>query len=478
MNFLLKLLLLGAVSIVDSASAKYVPARISFTDLASGNELDGDDVFWKTLREVGLLSVTDVPDFNKNSMLKDLEDCLHRQKDVGAPDFNLDHLRGDRQSDDHGRFRRRTLATRTLSGTPEGILVATKPKRDAEEKMDTFNANLCGDLQVSSQTFRNAVQSVSEAVAARFGSMESLALDGDSNRKLSVETLINKGEHLEHFHSYYSENNEASTMDAETTIDWHTDQGMMLLFTPAQFQDETISNGFFIRLGDGSTAEVAFDSNIDDLVIMLGDGVNQYINGDDAATPSLRAVPHAVTLPNKSNDENPRLWYGRMVLPPPKAIHPSGKGSTFEDVRTAMIEGDRDALALGCATSNVSARELMEDKHFEGDEDDMSCDKETSIMCWMTCMSYEEQNVSVESCASESEDHSLVCANEDGELWDTGHNPAFSLRCLSALEIKSSNGGMDMDHDHSKMDHSSAAGLFVIFGVIPGILGMMMVAMI
>jgi hypothetical protein len=339
MKFSLQIFLFGAVIAVESASAKYVPTRIAFDDLVHGNEIGGDDVFWKSLREVGLLSVTDIPNFNKDMVLQDLEDCLHRQADVGAPDFTLDNLSGVHDSNDG--FYRRTLATRTLSGTPEGMLVATKSHRATEKKIDS--SHLCENLQVSSKTFRNAVQIVSEAVAARFGSLESLATDVINNQKIAVEKLINEGEHLEHFHSYYSESDEMSSIDNETTIDWHTDQGMMLLFTPGQYQDGTTSGGFFIQLNDGSSAEVAFDSNIDDLVIMLGDGVNQYVNGD--AAPTLRAVPHAVTLPTS---QTPRLWYGRMVLPPPKAIHPSGKGSTFEDIRAAMIGRQRCARAWLC----------------------------------------------------------------------------------------------------------------------------------
>ncbi len=468
MNSLLQILLLGVVAGVDSTSSMYVPARISFNDLSGENEFDGNDVFWKSLRDVGLLSVTDIPGFNKKSMLKDLEDCLHRQENVRAPEFNLDHLGGEDQSDNQNHFRRRTLATRTLSGNPEGILIATKSRSGVEET-DAFNPNHCNDLEASSQIFRDAVQRVSEAVAERFGSMESLAVDSDNNYRIPIETLINNGEHLEHFHSYYSVEEEESSVDTETTIDWHTDQGMMLLFTPGQFQDGTTTDGFFIQLEDSSTAEVAFDSEIDDLVIMLGDGVNQYINDNDPDAVPLRAVPHAVTLPKKSNIDTPRLWYGRMVLPPPEAIHPSANGFTFGEIRTAMIEGDRDALSLGCASTNVFARELMEeeDKHFSTGEDEVGCNSETSMLCWMKCMSYAQQNVSIESCTSQSPDHKLVCANDDGEVWEIGtHNPAFSLRCL---EIKAG------DEDKSiKVNDSSSAADIGFLRAIPCLVGLVM----
>jgi len=483
MKLSLPLLFLGAVA-VDSTSPEtlptYVPTRITFEDLANGSSNpNDDDLFWTTLREVGLLSITNIPDFNKQSMLKDLEDCLHHQTTVGAPDFNLYHLEGNSDGgrasngDDEGRRRRRTLATRTLAGTPEGILVATT----SGTKADADASNLCSDLQASSRSFREAVQRVSEAIATRFGSAESAALKGDN--KIPMENLINEGEHLEHFHSYYSD--QAATTKTgttsgvpsatTTTIDWHTDQGMMLLFTPGQRNDGTIPNGFLIQLGDGTTAEVAFDSQIDDLVIMLGDGVYQYINNGDAddAPSTLRAVPHALTLPD-NHHEQPRLWYGRMVLPPPEAIHPNG--STFQELRTAMIRGDPDALGLGCASSTMVVRELMD----EGDvAASLSCDEDVSILCWMRCMNYTDHDVGVESCASESEDHSLVCANEGNELWQNGiHSAEYFPRCLSKEEVVgTSNMDMGMGGmDHSSMDHSSAASRFASSTVL-GLSGMM-----
>jgi len=492
MKFSLQLLCLGAAGAagaaavtVDSVSPKYVPSRISFEDLASinGNNDEKDDLFWKTLRDVGLLSITDIPDFNKQSMLKDLEDCLHNHHmNVGAPDFNLDHLGGEgdnsHPSDEGGR-RRRTLATRTMAGTPEGILVATKNNNNnKDEDEEDVAAVVCSDLKASSEVFRKAVQRVSEAIAARFGGVESAALRGDSS-KLPIETLINDGEHLEHFHSYYnSEKNEASSQNQNNdigtttnTIDWHTDQGMMLLFTPGQRKDGTTPNGFFIKLADGSTAEVAFDSQIDDLVIMLGDGVHQYINNNGNA--DLRAVPHSVALPkNNGNNEvqMPRLWYGRMVLPPPEAIHPSGNGSTFEEIRTAMIRGDTDALSLGCASSSMVARELMEDGHADHG-DGITCDEDVSMLCWMSCMNYAEIGVSVDDCAATSDNHSLVCANEIAEVWEFGHaNSTFSLRCFSSDElIQDDKDGMAHGNDHaSAASGYASATILGLFGMIAG----------
>jgi hypothetical protein len=62
----------------------------------------------------------------------------------------------------------------------------------------------------------------------------------------------------------------------------------------------------------------AFDD--DSLHIMLGDGVQQYINPRLArSAPPLRSTPHAMVMPRGADGES-RSWYGRMFLPPADAI--------------------------------------------------------------------------------------------------------------------------------------------------------------
>ena len=67
------------------------------------------------------------------------------------------------------------------------------------------------------------------------------------------------------------------------------------------------TEGFFIERSDGSRAHVHFTSD-DDLVFMMGDGVNQFINPKlrkDSRT--LRATPHSVSL--LAHAENlSRVW--------------------------------------------------------------------------------------------------------------------------------------------------------------------------
>jgi hypothetical protein len=242
--------------------------------------------------------------------------------------------------------------------------------------------------------------------------------------------------------------------DANSSFTQHIDQGLVLLFTPGQ-QHGAATSGFFIQLQDGSTVEVAFDEAVDDLVIMLGDGIDQYFNPilerEERGRQRLRAVPHALTLPETTASE-PRLWYGRMVLPPAAALfhsatdrHPQEE-TTFGDVWEAMIRGDEAALNLGCASERMVARDVHVNTFLsEGSnlypgvqslighvDDPNECDPDFSIHCWMRCMaynntSYNPDNVTVDSCEAEGEE--LMCA-KDNTIWTNGvHDHGYGIKC-------------------------------------------------
>jgi hypothetical protein len=176
---------------------------------------------------------------------------------------------------------------------------------------------------------------------------------------------------------------------------------------------EPLKEGFYVELKDGTQALVQFD-DMDDLVFMLGDGVNQYINPGmhDNNGLKLRATPHAVVMPDQDNDEA-RVWYGRMVLPPPAAIHPE-HGISFGDIRKGMIHGamddlEADSLSLGCSVQ----RRASEEESCTADE----------MMCWHRCQNISFHNVSEEICTNRG--LQLACMNPRGQLTDGGHGDYF-----------------------------------------------------
>jgi hypothetical protein len=426
------------------------PPRVSYPSLINNikakEEANNDDGFLVALRDVGLVSITDIPSsWNKKELFQELQRCISNNDD----DFRTDHHHHRLDAPLHvfsDGTRRRTLATRSMAGQGD-------PLFSAPEKTTTHHdENGCHDrLVIESDRFRQVVQDVADAIAVRLNrlfeennkSSESFPIlqDVSGKRSYTMQEVIKEGEHLEHFHCYFDADAHRDVLELENedfkpsnpTIDWHTDQGLLLMFTPGQ-RKGIATDGFYIQLEDGSAVEVDFDVEKDDLVVMLGDGVYQYINpvltgkdnGDKAM--QLRAVPHLLRMKRSTTSENeddsPRLWYGRMVLPPPQALHPS-HSMTFHDMRSSMINKDPQALSLGCASHHQVARELGEG---EG-----NCNNVTSALCWHECMNYTDFDVSPEIC--QDRDLSLACVNDEGYLWiDTVHDPAFTLGCVNLSE--------------------------------------------
>jgi len=178
---------------------------------------------------------------------------------------------------------------------------------------------------------------------------------------------------------------------------------------------------FYIEMKDGSRALVDFDE--DDLVIMLGDGVNQYVNPKvESSGVSLRATPHALVMRNHDN-EKARVWYGRMVLPPSDAVHPEHQ-ETFGHMRQLMIDaslsstGD-DILGIGCSGNSV-AHQLEEVVCMEG-----------STYCWHRCMNHSDYEVSDMICSERS--LQLQCVNPRDQVYESGHGD-FQPACSNSIE--------------------------------------------
>ena len=188
----------------------------------------------------------------------------------------------------------------------------------------------------------------------------------------TLQDVVENGEHLEHFHAYQLPGTQNTRkQEGPTTIDWHTDQGLFIVFTPglmvtAGEEDSTtsLSGGFIIQHEDGSQTSVEFNDE-DELVIMLGDGVNQIINPrrtnshQDALSKNtplsvLRATPHALSIPATSTEKQVRVWYGRMVLPPSSALHPQHPTKTFGQVREAI--GDNQDTELSSISTQKDSR--------------------------------------------------------------------------------------------------------------------------
>jgi hypothetical protein len=394
----------SASAAVSPTGATFRPYRVDFADLADDDSFRGVRTsFMDALSHVGMVSVTNIPFTSKHETFLSLHKCSHESA------ATLTHTFAD------GTVRH-TMATHTVPGGMQKIPHAT---------------TACDGFSKASNDLRQTVATVTEAFAFRLNSI--IDLEDKSSPLLatiqnypfkSLVHVVESGEHLEHFNSYQR----TSFDTTENTIDFHVDQGLFIAFTPALLvstQDDadysnkevsTVSDGFYIELQDGSRATVEFDEN-DDLVFMLGDGVNQFINprlSEESVT--LRATPHALTMPYHGENEA-RVWYGRMVLPPSDAVHPE-HGITFDEIRQGLVEGRGHAqLDLGCS-SNMAARKLQQTE----------CTG-NSIYCWSRCMNATEYSVSNEICAAQGLD--MKCINPRRQLYVEGHGD-FYPACIDA----------------------------------------------
>jgi len=183
-------------------------------------------------------------------------------------------------------------------------------------------------------------------------------------------------------------------------------------------------------MGEDHPIHVNFDIDNDDLVFMLGDGVNQYINNrmiDEGRRRKLRATPHAVSL--KYHDESiARVWYGRMVLPPNDALvvldttdeeNAVQTTLTYGDVRRRLVEThsssstEESVLPAGLGCSSPTMRALAAG----GLHDEPSTCEKGSLFCWARCMELADYNITEEMCEEQNLD--LKCINPRGQ-YQTG----------------------------------------------------------
>lgn len=388
----------------------YQPQRITY-DALMKNEHAARVSFMDALSTVGLVSITDVPsyqDLKRETLSWNLHECSQDSAATQAHTFPDGTVR-------------RTLATRTVPGLG-GV-------QKIEHKAEDSDA--CSAFTKSSDELRSKIAQVIKVFATRLSSEMDVATPIMATQEgyafETIENVVESGEHLEHFHSYQQPGQETKDME---TIETHTDQGLFIVFTPGQIVSENgsskVSDGLYVELQDGSRAMV--DLNEGDLVFMLGDGINQYINPKvSEGRPKLRAAPHSLFMPSHGENEA-RVWYGRMVLPPSSAYIPEHE-ITHGQLRQLMIDETtskgssiRNALELGCSSSLV-ARNLEES----------SCDA-GSIYCWSRCMNHTEyfQPMSEEVCASQG--LALKCVSPRGQLYKSGHGDYYP-DCTDATEF-------------------------------------------
>lgn len=448
------------------AAAAFTPDSVSFEYLQGGplaND-ESNSVFEDALTEVGVVTISDIPGYSalRRRVLSEANRCIQ------ASPKSMRIL-----------FEDGTVRT-SLAGVSDALGTHKIIVDEAAESTGQETVAACEAFQASSGEFRDLVTRVSSAFGARLGELVSkrggfsplLRAVGNAEVYDQVSDIFRHGKHLEHFHSYHAP---ARSPDVHpTTIDFHRDQGLCIAFSAALLvqqggtgahSDDALpadrsAGEFQIELRSGERVAAEFPS--DHLVFMLGDGVDQYVNRDGYAGEglALRAVPHAMTMPDHASSEY-RSWYGRMFLPPEDAVDET-HGLTYGSIRRIMnsdlvSEEDGGAaweFSLGCS-SGQRARLLM---------DDPGC-ADNQYYCWHRCMSYTD-GAEPDDCAAQGME--VRCTDPDGNLREGdehGTDMSWAPRCWDAPdttemdEASDGGSGMDMDDDGDTGDASLAEGV-------------------
>jgi len=427
-------LLFSSVAASDSKKSAFTPLRVHYDDVLTArfSLLDALE------DSSGIVSMTNLPEnfaAIKKEVMGNLHSCVldqQQQQDGGSGVVA-------EQSFSDGTVRR-SLATATT--VEEGPLPL---------ELDETALAACRSFQTNVERFRAiALLATQRFTAALSREMEPhltkplLTKKGDDSNSSydTIEDLVENGVQLEHFHTYqkiegvgeqYDDKDDETNM---TTIDLHADQGFFIAFTPGMMigkdNKADASGGFYIVEEDSNDIpiHVDFDVETDDLVFMLGDGVNQYINnrfidGENNGRRHLRATPHSVSLKVHDPDQA-RVWYGRMVLPPNDALvaaETTQTTLTYGEIRRRLVETPDAYVPAGLGCSSPTMRALQ---HADNHDDPSACDK-GSLFCWARCMELADYELTEEMCAEQNLD--LKCINPRGQFTSGERHGDFWPAC-------------------------------------------------
>jgi hypothetical protein len=417
-RFSLSAFLVAYTAASSDKKTGFNPIRVHYDDLKS-NRLSLLDALEDSS---GIVSMTNLPEnFSsiKKEVMSELHSCIMDQpKDQGEygvaeesfPDGTL----------------RRTLATATtaLEGPLDLKVSASDSCVSFQKKLDRFRS-------IANEATNTFAEALSRELEPHLAKPLLVKKGNERDSYDTIQDLVVNGEQLEHFHSYQKTERIGEQYEEDiATIDIHTDQGFFIAFTPGMMissnKDEKAisSEGFYIVEEDSNDVPVRvdFDVDSDDLVFMLGDGVNQYVNnrfvnGENDGRRHLRATPHAVSLKNH-DDSQARVWYGRMVLPPTDALVAAESTQTtltYGDVRRRLVETPDAYIPAGLGCSSPTMRALQ---HSSNHDEPTACEKGT-LFCWARCMELADYDITEEMCAEQ--DLAVKCINPRGQF-QTGEN--------------------------------------------------------
>eukprot|EP00927_Polykrikos_kofoidii_P082774 TRINITY_DN8318_c0_g1_i2.p1 TRINITY_DN8318_c0_g1~~TRINITY_DN8318_c0_g1_i2.p1 ORF type:complete len:803 (-),score=123.24 TRINITY_DN8318_c0_g1_i2:490-2862(-) len=404
----------------------------------------------RAFRTEGALFLTGTPglDDAASHALKSVGNCFA----FGRPGHNA----GDVHQHDND------IVRRNLFGGIERLTLATSTKAGIRQPLPVWaagNEGPCGGLANSSDRLRDLTGSVLSLVSRSLDSVAkaNAGVAGDEAGRDSLESIVESGTLLEHFHVYSPLHGDTAISDFPTALKMHTDAGMLqALLVRWRFANNSVSTkgssvsgGLEVQLSDGSVA--VFDSptltgagSSSGVLLLVGQGTQDWL-----PHLGLRAAPHSLSAwgsggihgsAGDSFGNLQRLVYGVMVLPPDdfrlpgngpttgvtgprisfgdwwqrarQAIKLEGSENLFAENLTNESVGTFDAISVGCLSTTHLSRRLQDQA--------LACSA-GELYCWMQCQTVP---ASLE-CATE---RAVCLSGTTGDLCE-GHDGSCAPGC-------------------------------------------------
>jgi len=236
----------------------------------------------------------------------------------------------------------------------------------------------------------------------------------------NFESVVDKGDHLDHFHVYEKTSKSVPHKDA---LEKHTDQGLFVAIVPSMsFRDgkpvlSAEEDAFEVELPlPKGLTKISIPNDGDSIVFMLGDGMSTFLSG--RSVRALRPVPHRLVMERLDIH---RVWFGRMFFPPKDAYMTKHK-TTFEKVRVASIESATMSTARSLSFTGCSSNSFRSLVDVAG-----TCNGQNEIYCWMACRPTDGLSCGV--------GQTIQCIQgSTGNLWTTENEHCYDCTpmCYSA----------------------------------------------
>jgi len=445
----------------------------------------------RALRTEGAVLLTDIPGFTSasRSALDSMGDCL------GS-------FATRRGGNDASGPVRSTLA----GGKAERWTVAAQTEGGAQGPLPAWVAEACPGLEAATSSLRGLV-GLLLSLFARSADAASVAISasaplahavgppslraGSGGGALhrvsapepqgpSLEDVVRRGNHLEHFHRYLQAAAAGTARpfggSQPAALRMHTDAGMLQALT-VRWRRALASS----QLGDGGNLGADAHADLLGLEVQLPGGETVATDADTGGTPGeaagssgapaeeagllilvgqgaeewlphqrLRAAPHALAL--GGGPEFERLVYGVMILPPDDwPIHGTAANATFgewwrraQQAVSVQVsghadndEGEGQSSAIGCLSMRRLQRRL---------EDQARACPSGSVYCWMQCQTVPADlpcDQSAAMCMSETTGD--ICTERGpGHTHDASCTPTCPTSNDLVVEVQGAGEGMDV----------------------------------